>query len=150
MEAGKAAGGELNHHSIDHAPSMWPAAAVGSHQHGFKRSRRPPPPPKTATASTPSASTGSYRETQREHPGIYPEMPRLPDNDPVPHCPLAKGSWCGAYWTQQPVPAKPPPRGSKECPNNCNGVGVCDHDTGVRLLLPHQPLLQQALALMGS
>jgi hypothetical protein len=80
-----------------------------------------------------AASAVKYKETQREHPGIYPELPRLPDSDPAPHCPLAKGAWCGPYWSQAPVPALPPPRGDKECPGNCNGVGVCDHDTGARM-----------------
>ncbi|KXZ53464.1 hypothetical protein GPECTOR_7g914 [Gonium pectorale] len=29
-----------------------------------------------------------------------------------------------------PVPWKPAPRGSKECPDKCNGVGRCNYDTG--------------------
>eukprot|EP00967_Tisochrysis_lutea_P128212 scaffold219030_cov22-Tisochrysis_lutea.AAC.2 len=36
-----------------------------------------------------------------------------------------------SYWQQQPVPAKPPPQGSKACSNpSCNGVGWCNYDTG--------------------
>lgn len=70
----------------------------------------------------------------RRHPKTVPGIPEL-GNDPVKHCQLAKGNWCGPYWTQKPLPAKAPPRGDKECPGNCNGVGWCDYDTGVHVCL---------------
>jgi len=47
------------------------------------------------------------------------------------HCQLEQGGWCTGYWTQAEVPSRPPPRGSKVCPNRCGGVGNCDYDTGV-------------------
>ncbi|KXZ52343.1 hypothetical protein GPECTOR_10g976 [Gonium pectorale] len=45
-------------------------------------------------------------------------------------CALARGTWCGDYLRQVRLPARPPPRGSKECPNACSGWGNCNHDTG--------------------
>lgn len=72
----------------------------------------------------------AYNETHRRHPHMLPGVPILPDTGPAPHCVLTKGGWCGPYWMQTPVPAKPPPRGDKECPNNCHGLGWCNYDTG--------------------
>mmetsp|Transcript_28884 Transcript_28884/g.77805 ORF Transcript_28884/g.77805 Transcript_28884/m.77805 type:complete len:776 (-) Transcript_28884:785-3112(-) len=67
-------------------------------------------------------------------PAAKPVLKVAPNLDPAvlaQHCPLAKGTWCGGYWQQQPVPAKPPPQGSKACSNpSCNGVGWCNYDTG--------------------
>lgn len=61
------------------------------------------------------------------------------EDSPKGHCPLAKGSWCGPYWTQPLLEPKPPPRGDTPCMNNCNGVGTCDYDTGTELYeLPTQ------------
>lgn len=37
-----------------------------------------------------------------------------------------------AAWAQPPVPTKPAPRGSKECPNKCSNVGMCHYDFGAR------------------
>ena len=31
---------------------------------------------------------------------------------------------------QAPVPTKPTPRGDKDCPKDCSGVGNCHYDTG--------------------
>jgi hypothetical protein len=31
----------------------------------------------------------------------------------------------------QPVAWKPAPRGDQSCPEDCNGVGNCNHDTGL-------------------
>ncbi|KAG2501893.1 hypothetical protein HYH03_000391 [Edaphochlamys debaryana] len=45
-------------------------------------------------------------------------------------CAVSKGTWCGEYIRQTPVPSRPVPRGSKDCPNACSGWGTCDHDTG--------------------
>lgn len=91
----------------------------------------------TATTATNTTTTTSfqasvaYNESQRRHATILPGVPLLPDTDPAPHCPLTQGGWCGGYWTQAPAPAKPPPRGSKDCPSNCHGRGWCNHDTGL-------------------
>ncbi|MEW5318578.1 MAG: hypothetical protein WDW38_009791 [Sanguina aurantia] len=40
------------------------------------------------------------------------------------------GSWCGLYERQPLHPLKLPPRGDKDCPNNCSSVGNCHHDYG--------------------
>jgi hypothetical protein len=60
---------------------------------------------------------------------------RLPDThvaDPDPvivkqRCGATLGDWCGRYDAQQPIPARPPPRGNKAClwgePAPCNFVG---------------------------
>ncbi|KAG2501892.1 hypothetical protein HYH03_000390 [Edaphochlamys debaryana] len=45
-------------------------------------------------------------------------------------CAVSKGTWCGEYIRQAPIPSRPVPRGSKDCPNACSGWGTCDHDTG--------------------
>ncbi|KAG2497881.1 hypothetical protein HYH03_004147 [Edaphochlamys debaryana] len=46
-------------------------------------------------------------------------------------CAGTRGAWCGRMAQQAPVPTRPPPRGSKGCPNDCSGWGNCDHDTGL-------------------
>lgn len=46
-------------------------------------------------------------------------------------CRVTRGTWCVKYKRQIPVRYKPPPRGSKQCPNECNKVGNCNHDTGL-------------------
>ncbi|KAG2455017.1 hypothetical protein HYH02_000842 [Chlamydomonas schloesseri] len=46
-------------------------------------------------------------------------------------CAFTKGTWCTNYAKQEPVPWKPAPRGSKECPGGCNNVGRCNYDTGL-------------------
>ena len=33
-------------------------------------------------------------------------------------------------YSQVPVPTLPLPRGNKDCPKDCSGVGNCDYDTG--------------------
>lgn len=45
-------------------------------------------------------------------------------------CRMTRPGWCGGYQTQTTVPSRPTPRGSKECPRSCSGVGNCNHDTG--------------------
>ena len=44
---------------------------------------------------------------------------------------MTRGDWCGQYERQEPIPTKPPPRGDKQCPKDCNGVGNCNYDTGL-------------------
>jgi hypothetical protein len=46
-------------------------------------------------------------------------------------CIGARGDWCGDYYTQplQRVPL--PPLWHKPCPNNCSGIGMCNHMTGL-------------------
>ena len=46
-------------------------------------------------------------------------------------CRLSRGDWCGQFEAQSPFPFKTAPRGSKTCPNDCNKVGNCNHDTGM-------------------
>ncbi|KAG2445204.1 hypothetical protein HYH02_008672 [Chlamydomonas schloesseri] len=46
-------------------------------------------------------------------------------------CALVKGTWCGEFLRQVRLPARPVPRGSKECPNACSGWGNCNYDTGI-------------------
>lgn len=45
-------------------------------------------------------------------------------------CVGTKGKWCEDFLLQEPVTWKTAPRGDKECPDNCNNVGRCNHDTG--------------------
>jgi hypothetical protein len=48
-------------------------------------------------------------------------------------CKLARREWrarCSEYDHQAPVETFLAPRGAKECPNNCSGVGKCDHGSG--------------------
>ncbi|GLI60030.1 hypothetical protein VaNZ11_002095 [Volvox africanus] len=45
-------------------------------------------------------------------------------------CRGTMGGWCGGYEQQQPVPLRPAPRGNRNCPRNCSGVGNCNYDTG--------------------
>ncbi|KAG2488200.1 hypothetical protein HYH03_013194 [Edaphochlamys debaryana] len=47
------------------------------------------------------------------------------------HCSVTIGTWCGPFYEQTPTKRPSPPRGSQECPNNCNGVGQCQYDTGL-------------------
>ena len=46
-------------------------------------------------------------------------------------CRHTRGRWCGRYESQPPIPFKLAPRGSKQCPDNCNNVGNCHYDTGI-------------------
>jgi hypothetical protein len=46
-------------------------------------------------------------------------------------CRHTRGRWCGRYESQPTLPFRAAPRGSKPCPDNCNNVGNCNHDTGV-------------------
>ncbi len=46
-------------------------------------------------------------------------------------CGLTHGAWCRKFHRQLAVPFKPVPRGSKSCPQDCSGVGNCNHDTGL-------------------
>lgn len=46
-------------------------------------------------------------------------------------CRHTRGRWCGRYESQPDLPFKSPPRGSKQCPDNCNNVGNCNHDLGI-------------------
>ncbi|PNG99249.1 hypothetical protein TSOC_014977, partial [Tetrabaena socialis] len=48
-----------------------------------------------------------------------------------PRCAVTRGNWCSRFQEQVPVPTKPVPRGSKDCPNACSGWGNCNHDTGL-------------------
>ncbi|PNH11823.1 putative glucuronosyltransferase [Tetrabaena socialis] len=55
----------------------------------------------------------------------------LTEQAPIPlRCSSAKGEWCQDFLTQEPISWKPAPRGSIDCPDNCNNVGRCNHDTG--------------------
>ncbi|KAG1677710.1 hypothetical protein FOA52_001022 [Chlamydomonas sp. UWO 241] len=45
-------------------------------------------------------------------------------------CIATTGAWCSGFHAQTPIPWKPAPRGNKDCPGKCNGVGVCNYDTG--------------------
>ena len=83
------------------------------------------------------------------------------ETPPVQRCIGAKGAWCSDFHHQkvtrsgvrtmlpcigstqmhatftcmglflQAISWKPAPRGSKECPGDCNGVGNCNHDSGL-------------------
>ena len=47
-------------------------------------------------------------------------------------CRGTRGGWCGPYTLQAPGgPFRAPPRGDKDCPEGCNGVGNCNYDTGL-------------------
>ena len=46
-------------------------------------------------------------------------------------CSLVKGEWCKQYYSLPWQPFKPVPRGDKPCPKDCNGVGNCNHDSGL-------------------
>ncbi len=46
-------------------------------------------------------------------------------------CALVRGTWCGEFLRQVRLPARPVPRGRKECPNACSGWGNCNYDTGL-------------------
>eukprot|EP00891_Asterochloris_glomerata_P004391 jgi/Astpho2/4391/e_gw1.00067.84.1_t len=43
------------------------------------------------------------------------------------------GTWCTAALSQEAFPWKAPPEHSKACQHDCNGVGTCNHDTGLCL-----------------
>ncbi len=50
-----------------------------------------------------------------------------------PRCLGTVGGWChvAAVMALAPLgPWGPPPRGSKDCPSNCSGVGNCNYDLG--------------------
>jgi hypothetical protein len=49
------------------------------------------------------------------------------------HCDLAVGDWCSGFAAQRPIPTRPPPAGNRTCRHDCNGVGTCDHGTGICL-----------------
>jgi hypothetical protein len=101
---------------------------VPQEQQPAQQHSSPPPAHKAAWQLNPGAEL--YKENQREHPVILPGVKVVQGNKPEDHCKLAKGNWCGSYWTQPLVEPKPPPRNKKECPANCNGLGWCDYDTG--------------------
>lgn len=46
-------------------------------------------------------------------------------------CRHTRGRWCLQYPKNPDEVAKPPPRGSRECANNCSRVGNCNYDTGM-------------------
>lgn len=49
-------------------------------------------------------------------------------------CMLARREWrarCSGYDQQVLIEAFTAPRGAKECPNNCSGIGNCDHGSGL-------------------
>lgn len=48
-------------------------------------------------------------------------------------CNGTTGTWCMAALTQVAMRWKDPPEHSKACGHDCNGVGVCSHDTGLCL-----------------
>ncbi|PNH08796.1 putative beta-1,4-xylosyltransferase IRX10 [Tetrabaena socialis] len=58
------------------------------------------------------------------------KVPLTEDAPLSKRCARVRGEWCLPFHTQQPVPWKPAPRGSIDCPTNCNNVGRCNHDTG--------------------
>ena len=47
-----------------------------------------------------------------------------------PLCELVKGEWCQGYHKQTLQAARDPPRGNKQCPGRCSGIGTCFADTG--------------------
>ncbi|KAG2450529.1 hypothetical protein HYH02_005030 [Chlamydomonas schloesseri] len=57
-------------------------------------------------------------------------QPLSEDSAVETRCARTVGAWCVKFHAQTPVPWRPAPRGAVECPDNCNGVGVCNHDTG--------------------
>ncbi|KAL6761490.1 exostosin-like glycosyltransferase [Haematococcus lacustris] len=91
------------------------------------------PPAAAAVAVQPSDGASylpPYQEVQRLHPDLIEGVAVVKGDDPIKHCQMTKGQWCGPYWTQTLQPSKPPPRSSKPCPADCKGLGWCDHDTG--------------------
>ena len=46
-------------------------------------------------------------------------------------CSPTLGNWCRKYHRAPSQPFKPVPRGSKQCPKDCSGVGNCNHDSGL-------------------
>lgn len=77
-----------------------------------------------ATISTGSTS----KQWKAQRTGTRPSKEAKPHFRRTDLCELTTGSWCGQYWSQEPSPAKPPPRGNKQClwEGDCNNVGVCD------------------------
>ncbi len=97
--------------------------------------RRPPTrPPQVCTASRaqahpPGSAQGSpslsARSNARDNTHAGP-----PGGVPAA-CAGTLGDWCQRWFAAPLVPSKPAPRGSKACPNGCNGVGSCNHDLGL-------------------
>ena len=77
-----------------------------------------------AAAAAVEASSGGVdqlRKRQRQRDGA----PRSKA------CLVTLGDWCRQYKRQVPLQYKTTPRGSKQCLNNCSGVGNCNYDIGV-------------------
>lgn len=83
----------------------------------------PDGPAEEATAVTAAAEGGALRQPRQQRQRDGPPRNKA--------CLLTLGDWCGQYKRQVPLRYKPAPRGSKQCLNNCNGVGNCNYDTGL-------------------
>ncbi|EFJ41258.1 hypothetical protein VOLCADRAFT_119761, partial [Volvox carteri f. nagariensis] len=68
-----------------------------------------------------------------QHAHVHSKERTFPLTEHAPlalRCANTNGDWCSKFLSQEPVPWKPAPRGSKDCPDKCNGVGRCNYDTG--------------------
>lgn len=97
-------------------------------------------PSKLHAAGGPLAADPSLNPSQF-HKGVAD--PTIPSSMParvttgieqsavIEACTGTLGTWCSAASAQTPQPFKPPPRGDKDCPDNCQDIGNCNHATGL-------------------
>lgn len=86
--------------------------------------------PTSSDISESRTDGGTTGSTHTDVPDLPPaDLSHLPPEIAV-RCAGTVGDWCGRYLMQKPIPGKPQPPGSKRCPQDCNGVGVCQADFG--------------------
>ena len=81
-----------------------------------------------------AAAAAAAAAVEASSDGVDHHQLRQRQRDGAPRskaCLVTLGDWCRQYKRQVPPQYKPAPRGSKQCLNNCSGVGNCNYDIGV-------------------
>eukprot|EP00887_Chlorella_sp_A99_P003579 scaffold7.g3579.t1 len=95
-----------------------------------------------AQASSELEGDAEAAHLRQEHPGLAADDDAGEEAEAAPlpgplteedraRCVGTIGGWCGPYYAQPTLPEASPPKGTKTCVLDCNGVGVCDGFLGL-------------------